>query len=430
MQCLQETSHDETIFNSFVMHEEEIVEQTKQPTRHMGWRGSRKNYCWPGIYHITINVKERRQQPLGRVVGDVSKPDGDPQAPKVALTEVGRMVEQELTESIHAYYPMIEVSDFVIMPDHLHFILVVHSRIVSPNGRETHLGQVIAGFKKGCNRRYWEITGLTTAERQGEPAAAGVRAPAGRKEGLGEPAPAGVMAPSTGNTGRPPLFEYGYVDVMPLKEGQLEQQRQYIHDNPRYRLLRMNHREYLTPQRGGIDTALKLPALKGYLERECSPSVFSDDVWKELTGRLLVTGGLVACDSYGSRNLLGKHLLPVVCHHKDAYLRAQQKEQCLTAAAEGAVLVSARISRDEKDIMDAVMDEGYPVITIEDNGFPEIYHPSAHRTELCATGKLLIVTPWQYKYRRVDEGINMPECKTMNCLAQALCRMKDSWWKE
>lgn len=237
-------------------------------------------------------------------------------------------------------------------------------------------------------------------------------------------------APSTGNTGRPPLFEYGYVDVMPLKEGQLEQQRQYIHDNPRYRLLRMNHREYLTPQRGGIDTALKLPALKGYLERECSPSVFNDDAWKELTGRLLVTDGLVACDSYGSRNLLGKHLLPVVCHHKDAYLRAQQKEKCLTVAAEGAVLVSARISRDEKDIMDAVMDEGYPVVTIEDNGFPEIYHPSAHRTELCATGKLLIVTPWQYKYRRVDEGINMPECKTMNCLAQALCRMKDSWWKE
>ena len=409
----------------------------------MGWRGSRKNYCWPGIYHITINVKERRQQPLGRVVGDVSKPDGDPQAPKVALTEVGRMVEQELTESIHAYYPMIEVSDFVIMPDHLHFILVVHSRIVSPNGRETHLGQVIAGFKKGCNRRYWEIMGLTAAEGQGEPAAAGARmAPAGammmpegrrtdvETDSLSVVPPQEGKAPSTGNTGRPPLFEYGYVDVMPLKEGQLEQQRQYIHDNPRYRLLRMSHREYLTPQRGGIDTALKLPALKGYLERECSPSVFSDDVWKELTGRLLVTDGLVACDSYGSRNLLGKHLLPVVCHHKDAYLRAQQKEKCLTVAAEGAVLVSARISRDEKDIMDAVMDEGYPVITIEDNGFPEIYHPSAHRTELCATGKLLIVTPWQYKYRRVDEGINMPECKTMNCLAQALCRMKDSWWKE
>ena len=23
----------------------------------------------------------------------------------------------------------------------------------------THLGQIIAGFKKGCNHRYWEIIG-------------------------------------------------------------------------------------------------------------------------------------------------------------------------------------------------------------------------------------------------------------------------------
>ena len=29
----------------------------------------------------------------------------------------------------------------------------------------THLGQIIAGFKKGCNHRYWEIIG------QGEVAA-------------------------------------------------------------------------------------------------------------------------------------------------------------------------------------------------------------------------------------------------------------------
>ena len=215
------------------------------------------------------------------------------------------MVEQELTESIHAYYPMIEVSDFVIMPDHLHFILVVHSRIVSPNGRETHLGQVIAGFKKGCNRRYWEITGLTAAEGQGEPAVAGAMAPAGRKEGQGEPAAAGVMAPagrkegqgepaaagarmapagammmpeerrtdvetdslsvvppqegkapSTGNTGRPPLFEYGYVDVMPLQPGQLETQRHYIHNNPRSRLMRTSNRNLQSPQRGDIGTAV------------------------------------------------------------------------------------------------------------------------------------------------------------------------------
>ena len=60
------------------------------------------------------------RQVLGMVVGDVNTDDGSPQAPHVALTEAGRMVEQELTSSISAHYPMIEVQDYVIMPDHLH----------------------------------------------------------------------------------------------------------------------------------------------------------------------------------------------------------------------------------------------------------------------------------------------------------------------
>ena len=178
--------------------------------KHMGWRGSKKNYCWPGIYHITINVLDRKQQPFGHITGDVSKPDGDPLAPRVHLSEIGKMVEQELLQSICAHYPMVEVQDYVVMPDHLHFIVEVHRTIISSNGRETHLGQVIAGFKKGCNRRYWELTGQ---KGQGEPAKAGASSPAVNQQGS--------RIPSTANTGRPPLFSYGYVDVMPIKEGQL-----------------------------------------------------------------------------------------------------------------------------------------------------------------------------------------------------------------
>ena len=94
--------------------------------KHMGWRGSRKNYCWPGTYHITINVLDRKRQPLGHIEGDVNKPDGDPLAPRVHLSELGKIVEHELLNSIHTHYPMIEVQDYVVMPDHLHFIVVVH----------------------------------------------------------------------------------------------------------------------------------------------------------------------------------------------------------------------------------------------------------------------------------------------------------------
>ena len=418
-------------------------------TKHMGIRGSRKNYRWPGTYHITIGVLDRKSQPLGHITGDASKPDGDPLAPKVHLSDIGKMVEQELTCSIHAHYPMIEIQDYVIMPDHLHFIVVVHHNIISSSGRETHLGQVIAGFKKGCNRHYWELTGKTAQGYQGKPAAARTPSvPFGSPPAVfgSSPAvfasPSAVFAspsavypqsfkvPSTGSTGRPPLFDYGYVDVMPLKEDQLERQREYIRNNPRYRLIRQNNPRWLHPQRATVNTALTLSALRGYLSRECGPYQFNAETWEKLQQRLLTDGTTVVCDSYGNGQLLNGTLLPVVCHRKDARLFATHKARCLTAAASGAVLVSSRIARGEQDIINAAVSQGFPVVTVENNGFPSLFHPSERRTDLCSNNKLLIVTPWQYVYRHVNDAITVAECKTMNCIVQAICRTKDSWWKE
>ena len=440
----------------------------------MGWRGSQKNYRWPGTYHITISVLERQQQPLGRIVGDVSKPDGDPLAPKVHLSEIGKMVEHELLHSIHAHYPMIDIEDYVVMPDHLHFIVVVHRDIVSSHGRDTHLGQVIAGFKKGCNRRYWELTGQTAQIWQGQPAvaspslcppSASFLLPAVSPSSAAGPLPASCSAPIAGSlpascsaliagslpavypqaslaspqrskipsdasTGRPPLFSYGYVDVMPLKEGQLERQREYIRNNPRYRLMRQQHPKWLVAQRASVATSLTLPALKGYLQRECGATQFNTDKWEMLQQRLLTENNAVVCDSYGNSQLLSARLLPVVCHRIDAPLFQQQKARCLAAAASGAILVSARIAKGEQDIINSAIQQGYPVVTVEDNGFPSLYHPSEHRMDLCLANKLLIVTPWLYAYRRVDDTISVAECKAMNCVVQSICRTKDSWWKE
>ena len=81
-------------------------------------------------------------------------------------------------------------------------------------------------------------------------------------------------------------------------------------------------------------------------------------------------------------------------------------------------------------IIDAAVDHGFAVVLIADNGFPEVYHPSTERISRCAEGRLLIVTPWEYHYRRSDEGISLMECKTMNCLAQAICRLRDDWWNQ
>lgn len=419
----------------------------------MDRRSNCHHYSWPGVYHLTIKVNGTLYQPLGRVVGDSNEADGKPNAPRVELSETGRMVEYELTTSISRHYPMVEVQDHVVMPEHLHAIVVVKRRIVTANGREAHLGQVIAGFKKGCNRRFWEIE-----ERRGKPAATRTAMPAGASSpmpgvaaagaassrgvaassaassrGAGVcPAvyPQGYKVPSQASTGRLPLFAYGYVDVMPVDEKQLDTQRQYIRNNPRSRLMRTQNRAWLQPQRRAIPTALSLSALKGYLLRECRPSQTVAQAWNGIQPRLLAEDGLVVCDSYGNRELLACRLLPVVCHRKDIPLFERQRQCCLREAECGAVLVSARIAKGEQAIMDEAVSLRYPVVLVVDNGFPEVYHPSERRVQLCADNRLLLVSPWRYRYQPVGASIGAVECKTMNGVVQSLCRMKDSWWKD
>ena len=396
----------------------------------MDRRSVYKNYVLPGIYHITVKATEVLRSPFGKVVGDINKPDGDVDAPRVALSPVGQMVEQELLHSIAAHYPMVEVQDYVIMPEHMHFIVAVRSKIVNKQGREAHLGQVIAGFKKGCNRRYWELTGLPAPTgQQGEPAGTELvgTEPAGTECTAVHPQKKRV--PSWGTTGRQPLFALGYCDVMPVDAVQLELQRAYIKGNPRSRLMRMSNREWLQPQRGGIDTALTVSALCGYLQRECPPSLCSPEALDVIKSHLLVEDGKVACDTYGDRKLLERKLLPVICHRKDGRMLGKQQARCLEEAEQGTVLVSPRIAKGEQAIMDEAARRGFAVVLIADNGFPEVYHPSEERIGRCAEGRLLIVTPWRYHYRRKDEGITVLECKTMNCVAQALCRRRDDWWK-
>ena len=421
----------------------------RKPTAHNRKRRSHSHdYSRSGYYHITISTTKALHQPLGQIAGRLDKPDGDSDAPHVVLSPLGQMVEQELRESIQRHYPMLEVMDYVVMPEHLHFLLVAHRDIVSNGGKPTHLGQVIAGFKYGCNKRYWAMTGrakpgstpaataggTAAAPEAAPPAAIRSTTPAAIRSTTPAAEPPGtrgsVLGDSVAKLDAPPLFDAGYCDVMPIDEAQLATQRAYIRANPRSRLLRTTNRQWLQPQRHTVNTAVSIRALKGYLQRECPrqmapdnhtamPSQMAPDGFAVITQRLLQEDGYVVCDSYGNVELLHRKLLPIVCHRKDAALFEQQKARCLAEAAAGAVLVSARISQGEQDIMDAASTLGFPVVRIEDNGFPDIYHPSAQRMDDCASGRLLLITPWCYQLRSHTENITTLVCKTMNCIAQA-----------
>ena len=424
---------------------------SKNDTSNMKGRCSVHDYSAPGIYHITLAVTEGLGQPLGHVVGDLLQEDGQPNAPHVELSAIGRMVEEELLKSIPAHYPMMQVQDYVVMPEHMHFIIEAHSAIISSNGKRMPLGQVIAGFKKGCNRRYWELThqgepaGLT---HQGEPDATNRSSADASASGVGalavspqvsspqvsspqvsSPQALGSKLSSSASTGRTPLFAYGYTDVMPLRRGQLDQQRRYIRQNPRSRLMRSSNPAWLKAQRGGIDTALTFSALCGYLQRVCPPSLCTPEALAAIQRQLLMADGKITCDTYGDRALLSRRLLPVICHRKDEARFAEQKARCLNEAALGAALVSPRIAKGEQEIMDVAANHGLPVVLIADNGFGDRYHPSTERIGRCSTDRLLLLTPWRYQYRPKKETVSVSFCKTMNCVTQALCRLKDDWWQ-
>ena len=374
----------------------------------MTHRAAAHDYTLPGFYHITLNVEESLGQVLGAVVGNLNAPDGSTDAPHIVLSPIGQMVEHELLHTLTAYYPMVHVDTYAIMPEHLHLLLEVKSKLHNREGKPVHLGQVIAGYKYGCTKKRWLM-------EQAKPA----------------PTVADGSAVGISKDSFPPLFAPGYCDVMPVDAKQLATQRQYIHNNPRSRMLRMQHPEWLHIQRGGIDTALTPAALSGYLSRECDTAIMPEE-WQALSARLLMApDGTITCDTYGNRDILTDHrCLPVVCHRRDVWDYYKQKARCLEEAAKGTVLVSARIAKGEREIMDEAVRSGYAVVLIADNGFTDRYRPSADRMDLCAEGRMLMITPWQYKYRARDEKISVPVCKTMNCLAQALCRTKDSWWQE
>ena len=78
------------------------------------------DYSLNGAYFITICV-EGRQEMLGKIVGD-----GVLDVPSVQLTEYGQIVKHHIVE-ISIHYSHIDIDNYVIMPNHIHLLVVVHS---------------------------------------------------------------------------------------------------------------------------------------------------------------------------------------------------------------------------------------------------------------------------------------------------------------
>ena len=111
-------------------------------------RLSEYNYSTNGAYFITICTQDRKKI-LSTIVGG-----GAHDAPNVALTDIGKIVQTHIVNSNRI--SGINVDKFVIMPDHIHLIVLVNettkgtSRAPSPtNGVMPHF---VSTFKRFCHR--------------------------------------------------------------------------------------------------------------------------------------------------------------------------------------------------------------------------------------------------------------------------------------
>jgi len=294
-------------------------------TPSMKRRMARHDYCDVAIYMVTLCIEGRRP-----CLGVLKGPDDSRPTPWVDPTPLGARIKAEWL-GIPRYYPQIKVLAITLMPDHLHGIIHVTEPL------PVHFGQVISGFKAGCNK-------IARA--------------------LGEQCP---------------LWESGYNDKVLRGKGQLNRWFEYLNDNPRRLWLkRLNHSYFTVSHLTVANTTIAA------------------------IGNLSLLQHTSIAQVYCSRSMTKEEI-------------AREGDRLL---AQDAVLVSPAISPGEKTIIDRALEAGAPVILIRHNGFDELTKPSGRLFDACASGKLLLVSP--FEHRNDYQALTAECCRQMNALARAI----------
>ena len=108
------------------------------------------DYSRPGAYFITICTHERQF-----LFGEIS--DG-----KMLLNRYGRVAHNQW-RSLPRNRTGVNIDAFVVMPNHIHGILVIRSKVAKPDKR-CSIPEIVRGYKTFSSRRINEIRG-----KPGEP---------------------------------------------------------------------------------------------------------------------------------------------------------------------------------------------------------------------------------------------------------------------
>jgi len=100
------------------------------------------DYHNPWWYYITINTKNHIEY-FGEIVNEM-----------MILNELGKVAKECLLE-ISNHFPNIELDYFVIMPNHIHGIIIINSEVKTPDRaslQKHSLGLIINQFKGSVKR--------------------------------------------------------------------------------------------------------------------------------------------------------------------------------------------------------------------------------------------------------------------------------------
>jgi REP element-mobilizing transposase RayT len=347
-------------------------------------RAEWNNYSGVGLYMVTLCI-EGRKPLFGHLEGDMRAKRGTEAFPHIVASELGRAVLEEELPKMHRFYPQIEVWQVALMPDHLHLLLYVREPL--PKGK--HLGLVVSSFKGGCSRAWWALGqgGVGTAAdaagtpTEGAPVEVGLAA---------VPAASAAVKPA-----RMPLFEQGYHDRIIKRPGMLDHIKRYMADNPLRALIRR-----------------QLPRL---MERRLHLRIGNHDY-----------------AAFGALFLLKRaEKEQVFFHRRDKTTGLpteqttgflQERNRLLSEARDGVVLVSPGISKGEKLVLQAAIDEGFPVIQLQKEPIEQYWKPERRRFEACARGSLLILYPWELDPETTDYG----RFHRLNDIAAEICSSTDA----
>ena len=365
-------------------------------------RSNINDYYGRHIYMVTLAVEGRRPL-LGSLRGNSTIADGQEGAPCVVPTPLGQEVIR-CWELIPQFHHEVRLLAFQLMPDHLHGIFFVQEAM------KEHLGQVISGFKAGCNKAYRRLMMVEAGafvveavpQHTGMEVVEAVPQHTG-KEGASayEVVPPLLVEAVPQHTNKLPLpsehrlkkddrshgllFERGYNDLISKSYDMLPRLTAYLHDNPRRLAIRREHPDYFRVQ-FGVTVAGQTYAAIGNRFLLDSPDMEQVQLTRSLTEVQI----------------------------------AKERDKFMAMAKTGTVLVSPAISKGEQVVMRTVMDAHLPQIFITPWGFNKFSKPGHQYFDACADGRLLLLAPWPHQNERVPLTRTM--CLALNKMAEDIVK--------